>query len=107
MAKTLEVTDATFEQEVLNADVPVLVDFWAAWCGPCKALTPILDEMAGEMEGKVKFTKMDVDNNRATSEAYGIMNLPTILVFKGGEVVEKHIGLAPKSALAKKLAVHA
>ncbi len=107
MAKTLEVTDATFQEEVLNANVPVLVDFWAAWCGPCKALSPILDEMAGEMEGQVKFTKLDVDNNRAVSEQFGIMHLPTILVFKDGKVVDKHVGLAPKSALAKKVLAHA
>jgi thioredoxin 1 len=107
MSKAQEVTDANFEQEVLKSDIPVLVDFWAAWCGPCKALSPMLDEMAGEMEGQVKFTKLDVDNNRQTAEEYRIMNLPTLLVFKGGQVVDKHIGLAPKGVIAKKLLAHA
>ena len=99
MGNLLEVTDATFAQEVEQSDVPVLVDFWAAWCGPCKALNPILENIAEEMGEKVKIVKLDVDNNRVVSEKYGIMNLPTMLVFNGGEPVKKLVGLSPKKRI--------
>lgn len=85
-------TDATFESEVLNSDVPVLVDFWATWCGPCKALAPHVESLATDYDGRVKVVKMDIDNNPQTPARYGIRSIPTLLVFKGGEVVDQMVG---------------
>ena len=107
MAKPIEITDANFESIVLNSETPVLVDFWAAWCGPCRAIAPMIEELAGEMEGKAVIGKLDVDANPQTSIKFGVMSIPTLLVFKGGEVVDRHVGVAPKSVIANKLAVHA
>ena len=95
--------DGTFEQEVLKSDTPVLVDFWATWCGPCKAIAPAVDEIAREYKGKVKVGKLDVDQNQQVAGKYGIRSIPTLLVFKGGRVVDTIIGQVPKSKLADAL----
>jgi len=102
----LEISDANFEVEVLQSDKVVLVDFWAAWCGPCRMVAPIVEELASELEGKAVIGKVDVDNNPATSSALGIRNIPTILIFKGGKVVDKQVGVAPKEVLLAKLEAH-
>ena len=103
MAKPIEFTDANFEQEVINSDVPVLVDFWAEWCGPCRMIGPIVEEMAGEYEGKAKIGKLNVDHNSDVSVKYGIRSIPTLLIFKGGEIVDQIVGAVPKSHLTKQL----
>ncbi len=95
-ANTLEFTDANFESEVLKANVPVLVDFWADWCMPCKALGPTIDELATEFAGKVKVGKMSTEDSRETPVKYNVQAIPTILIFKGGEVVQKFVGLTSK-----------
>jgi thioredoxin 1 len=92
----LELTDSNFEDEVIKSDVPVLVDFWAEWCQPCRMLAPTIDELAGEYEGKVKVGKVDTDSNRQVSVDYGISAIPTVILFKGGEVHKKFVGLTPK-----------
>ncbi len=102
MGKTIEITDANFE-EVINSDKPVLVDFWAEWCGPCKMIGPIVEEMAGEYDGKAVIGKVDVDSNPGVSAKFGIRSIPTLLVFKNGEVVDKQVGAVPKNILSKKL----
>ncbi len=99
----VEVSDATFEQEVLQSNIPVLVDFWAAWCGPCRMVAPVVEQLAEEYEGRVKVAKLNVDENRNTAAKYGIMSIPTLLVFKGGEVTQRLIGFRPKPELAKAL----
>ncbi len=98
-----EVSDATFEAEVLQSAQPVLVDFWAAWCGPCRALAPIVDEIAQEYQGKLKVMKMDVDSNSATPMRYGIRGIPAVLIFKGGKVAEQIVGFVPKDTISKSL----
>ena len=98
-----EFTDDNFESEVLGADVPVLVDFWAEWCQPCRILAPTIDELAGEFSGRVKVGKLDTDNNRDVSFKYGISAIPTVILFKGGEVVDKFVGLTKKDDLAAAL----
>jgi len=102
----LEITDANFEVEVLQSDKVVLVDFWAAWCGPCRMVGPIVEELAKEYEGKAVVGKVDVDNNPAVSSALGIRNIPTILIFKNGKQVDKQVGVAPKNVLADKINAH-
>ena len=106
MANTVEITDATFLDEVVNSDVPVVIDFWAEWCGPCKMIAPIVEELAGEYEGKVKFAKMDVDTNPQTPMQFGIRGIPTLLIFNGngGETpVDQVVGAVPKSMLKKRV----
>ena len=101
-----EVTDANFDQDVLKSDKPVLVDFWATWCGPCRAIAPIVEELAGEYQGKIKIGKMDVDSNSATPMRYRVTGIPTLLVFKGGQVVEQLVGYKPKETIAQALNKH-
>ena len=103
MSKPAEVTDADFESEVLKSDLPVLVDFWAPWCGPCRMVAPVVEELAGEYDGKVKFVKLNTDDNIETASRYGIRSIPTLLVFKGGEAVDQVIGFRPKSDLKRTL----
>ena len=104
MANTVEITDATFQDEVVNSEVPVVIDFWAEWCGPCKMIAPIVEELAGEYEGKVKFAKMDVDSNPNTPMQFGIRGIPTLLIFNGGEnPVDQVVGAVPKSMLKKRV----
>jgi len=102
----VEVTDANFDQDVLKADQPVLVDFWATWCGPCRAIAPIVDELAKEYQGKIKVGKMDVDRNNATPMRYGVRGIPTLLVFKGGQVKEQIVGYVQKETIQKALDKH-
>ena len=103
MAHPIEVTDATFEDEVVKSDTPVLVDFWADWCAPCKMIAPIVEELADEFDGKVKFTKLDVDSNPRSATNYGIRGIPTLLIFSGGEPVDQVVGAVPKSVLKRRL----
>lgn len=102
----LEITDNSFQDVVLKSDKPVLVDFWAVWCGPCRMLGPIIEEVANDFEGKAIVGKVDVDNNQQVSVDYGIRNIPTVLIFKNGEVVDKIVGVAPKEVIAEKLSAH-
>jgi thioredoxin 1 len=106
MAKYVEVTDSNFEDEVLKSDLPVLVDFWAVWCAPCRMIAPIVEELADEKEGVLKVAKMDVDNNPNVPMKYGIRSIPTLLVFKGGEIVDQVVGAVPKAMLESKLEKH-
>lgn len=99
----VEITEANFEEVVMNSDKPVVIDFWAAWCGPCKMIAPIIDEMSGEYEGKAIIGKVDVDNNPGISAKFGVRNIPTVAFIKGGEVVDKSVGAVPKSQLTSKL----
>ena len=99
----LEITDANFQEVVLNSDKPVLVDFWATWCGPCRTISPIIDELATELEGKAVVGKVNVDDNSEIPQNYGIRNIPTLLVFKNGELVDKMVGVVPKSQMSEKL----
>lgn len=94
----LEITDATFDEVVLKSDKPVVVDFWAAWCGPCRMVGPIIDEVSNDYEGKAVVGKVDVDANQEFAAKYGVRNIPTVLVFKGGEIVSRQVGVSPKKA---------
>lgn len=102
----IKLDEANFEKEVINSELPVMVDFWAVWCGPCKVLGPIVDEIANEYEGKLKVGKVNVDENNTLSQKYGIMSIPTLKFFKGGKVVGELIGAAPKSTLEAEIKKH-
>ncbi len=102
MGKAIEITDANFD-EITKTDLPILVDFWAEWCGPCKMIGPVVEELAGEYEGKVIIGKLDVDSNPEISAKFGIRSIPTLLVIKNGQVVDKQVGAVAKAVLAQKL----
>jgi thioredoxin 1 len=106
MSKPLHLVDAEFDNEVLKSNIPVLIDFWATWCGPCRMIAPIVDEMAVEFEGKAKICKLDVDNNTQVASKYGIRSIPTILIFKNGEVVDQIVGAVPKQQIVDRLKSH-
>lgn len=99
----IEITDANFQQEVINSDIPVLIDFWAIWCGPCKMIAPFVEEIANDYQGKIKVGKLDVDSNPQVSMNYGIRSIPTLLIFKGGKLVDQIIGAVPKNSITSKL----
>ena len=99
----LEITDATFQDVVLNSDKPVMVDFWAAWCGPCRMVGPIIEQLSEEYDGKAVVGKVDVDTNQEYAAKYGVRNIPTVLVFQNGEVVGRQVGVAPKNAYSEAL----
>jgi len=101
--KTVEITDENFESEVINSDKPVLIDFWAVWCGPCKAIAPIVEELSVEYEGKLKVGKLNVDDNQQTSIKFGVRSIPTLLIFKNGKLADTIIGAVPKSNIVNKL----
>jgi thioredoxin 1 len=103
LAKPAAVTDASFDADVLKSDVPVLVDFWATWCAPCRMIAPLVDEVAGTYEGRLKVVKVDVDANPATPNSFGIRGIPTLLIFKGGKVVDQIVGAVPKKTLTAKV----
>ena len=103
MSQPIVITDTNFKQEVLDSDVPVLVDFWASWCSPCKMIAPIVEELAGEYAGRVKVAKVDVDANPITPGMFGIMSIPTLMVFRGGKAEERIVGYQPKQSLKAKL----
>jgi thioredoxin 1 len=104
--KPIEITDSNFEKEVIESDKPVLLDFWAVWCGPCKHIAPVVEEIANDYDGKLKVGKVDVDNNPEISMKFGIRSIPTLMVFKGGKVVEQVIGAVHKRNLLEKVTPH-
>ncbi len=106
MAKPIEITDDTFEKVVLSAELPTIVDFWAVWCGPCKMIAPVLEDIADEYEGQLQIAKLDVDHNNQSAMQYGVMSIPTLILFKDGQPVERIVGFMPKEKLLKKLTPH-
>jgi len=106
MSNAAAVTDATFEQEVVKSETPVLVDFWAEWCGPCKMMAPVLDQIAVEQANKLRVVKVDVDENSEYAGRLGILSIPTLVLFKGGQPVERIVGFTPKEQLIRKLTPH-
>jgi thioredoxin 1 len=107
MARAIELTDANFQQEVLESSIPVLVDFWAVWCGPCRLIAPIIDELAEEYKGVIGFGKLDMDNNQQTAIQYGVRSAPTLLIFKEGKVVDTIVGAVSRGRIIDRLKVHA
>ena len=103
MSSPIDITDASFEEEVIKSDTPVLVDFWADWCAPCKMIAPMVEELSVEFDGKVKFTKLDVDSNPNSATSYGIRGIPTLLIFNDGQPVDQVVGAVSKSVLKKRL----
>jgi thioredoxin 1 len=103
MSKPIEITDANFEEEVINSEVPVLIDFWAIWCGPCKVIAPVVEEIASEYEGKIKVGKLDVDHNPNSAVQYGIRSIPTLLIFNDGKVSDQLIGALPKAQIVERV----
>lgn len=106
MTKPVVVTDDTFEEVVLKADLPTVVDFWAVWCGPCKMIAPVLEEIAKEYDGQLQIAKLDVDHNNGSAMRYGVMSIPTLIVFKDGQSVERIVGFMPKAKLLSKITPH-
>lgn len=104
--KPVEITDANFQSQVIESPVPVLIDFWAVWCGPCRLIAPIVEELAGEYEGRARIGKLDVDHNPNTAMQYGIRGIPTLLLFKEGKIVEQIVGVVPKKQIVEKLDAH-
>jgi len=106
MGEVIHLTDANFDQEVVQASLPTLTDFWAAWCGPCKMIAPIVEQLAQEYEGKMKVTKLDVDQNPTLATRFGVMSIPTLILFKNGQPVERIVGYMPKEKLVERLKPH-
>jgi len=103
MGNILEITDDSFDTEIMNGELPAVVDFWAEWCGPCKMIAPVMEELASAYKGKIKIAKMDVDKNRKTPAKFGIRNIPTLILFKGGEVVNTIVGAQSKKSLEEEM----
>jgi thioredoxin 1 len=103
MSEMFEVTDENFNAEIMNSDIPAVVDFWAEWCGPCRMVSPVVEELANDYKGKIKVAKMDVDKNRETPTRFGIRNIPTLIFFKGGEVTQTIVGVQPKSQIEEEI----
>lgn len=106
MSAAAQVTDATFKQEVLDSSVPVLVDFWAPWCGPCRMVAPVVDEIATQYEGQIKVVKVNTDDNPSVASQYGIRSIPTLMIFKGGQRVDMVVGAVPKTTLSNAIEKH-